>query len=703
MKYVPALLSLLALALICAMPAEAGSNRMLIADQSNWGAKQGFVLDCENDAPDGSACPLSTLKLIVGAADGTEWRYLRDVGPWAFGHEYKVVGKIADGNESLTVDGVSVGQTAATMIVGHDNLNINMQPDWARADADYQIVIDHVTVQSGKASVDKDFSNVATRSAALVMLQPNAPTVIQGGMDLSSNSVTVTASFHFAAKPSLKDVSPLIDQYGQVILATFPGKVATDADLDPEGLAENQRLNQIGTPPGFDQYGGRTDLGWMGKSTGYFHVEKHNGTWWMVTPGGSPCFYTSVCSVPSLDWDGTPITGREGLYSSLPDKTGPFADAWKTNMWGSDPGVSYFSFRAANLIRKFSGDWRTKETNLSLRRLRTLGFSGVSKWGGVDGLPNVPVLHVTATKLLRHYDIFDSAVAQQIVDSLTSQIKPHLTDTDIVGWSIGNEYDEIITPDEVTDILKRDAGTLAKKALVDEALKTIYSGDVSKLSAAWKITASTADEVYANQTPQPPADDLEALRKFYADKYYAFLYSAVKTIDPNHLYLGFWIVPNWWVNDSDWALIAAHVDVIGYDRYADQFADDAFSKLLASTDMPAYCGEFSYPSDFDGLRGFGRYATRVSSEEDAGLAYERWIDDAATNPHVVGGGWFEYHDEPITGRGSGHGQDLTYGEDYAFGLYTEQDQPRWTLLTHMRKANLAAATLRNTVVVPGTN
>lgn len=509
--------------------------------------------------------------------------------------------------------------------------------------------------------------------------------------DGSPNGITTDAGFGMGAS------TPLIDRYGQLISANYPGKIAADSDLDPEAKKEYARLSKLGAPAGFDAFGGRTDLGWTSQASGYFRVEKHMGTWWFITPAGHPCFYTSVSAAPSPDWPGTPVTGREGLYSGLPDRTGRFADAWKTDMWGENQGTSYFSFRAANLIRRFSGDWRAKEAALTVGRLRTLGFCGVAKWGGVDGLPKVPVLHIDAPRLLRHPDIFDPSVDQKVTESLTSQITPHLRDPEVVGWSIGNQYDEIVTTDEITDILGRDADTAAKKALVDDALSSIYGGDPAKLASSWQITADTAEEIYASRYPQPPASDLEAMRRFFADKYYAFLYNAVKAIDPNHLYIGFWISSGPWLDDSDWALIAAHVDVIGYDRYADQFADDAFAKLLASTDKPAYCGEFSYPPDFDGARGFGRYGTFVHSEEEAGIAYDRWIHDAARNPYVVGGGWFEYFDEPLTGRGPGQGPEQVYGENYAFGLYTEQDQPRWAMLDLMRSANLAAARIRNGV------
>ena len=135
---------------------------------------------------------------------------------------------------------------------------------------------------------------------------------------------------------------PQVDRYGQLIAANYAGKLVSDADLDPDAVRETEQLARIGTPVGFDRYGGRTDLGWKSRSTGYFRVETRRGVWWLITPLGNPCFYTSVSAVPSVDWDGTPVTGRDGLFSGLPDSSGRFASAWKKDMWGENQGNGLF-------------------------------------------------------------------------------------------------------------------------------------------------------------------------------------------------------------------------------------------------------------------------------------------------------------------------------------------------------------------------
>jgi hypothetical protein len=263
----------------------------------------------------------------------------------------------------------------------------------------------------------------------------------------------------------------------------------------------------------------------------------------------------------------------------------------------------------------------------------------------------------------------------------------------VLGWSLGNEYDEIIKRGEIETILAKPADVPAKRALVDHAVKTIYDGDAARAADAWQVEGATREALYG-ATPEPWADDIEALRQFYQDRYYAFIYRTVKEIDPNHLYLGNWIVPNWWESEDDWRIIARHCDVIGFDRYAAEWEDELVTRLAAETDKPILCGEFSLPAWYEGLRGFGRFHTHAEDDADAGELYDGWVRAAATDPYCVGLLWFHYRDQPLTGRGPGRGAMPYFGEHFAFGLVAETDRPKWDLVRRMRDVNLRAAALR---------
>ncbi len=139
-------------------------------------------------------------------------------------------------------------------------------------------------------------------------------------------------------------------------------------------------------------------------------------------------------------------------------------------------------------------------------------------------------------------------------------------------------------------------------------------------------------------------------------------------------------------------------DVIGYDLYNDQAAPDFLAPLLRETDKPALCGEFCFPPLYHGTRGFGLFGNVHAVDDDAGRRYQSYVGGAARNPFCVGTCWFHLRDEPLTGRGPGHGPDLVYGEDYALGLVDVTDTPKWDLVTRVRAENLAATAQRLAVM-----
>jgi hypothetical protein len=312
----------------------------------------------------------------------------------------------------------------------------------------------------------------------------------------------------------------------------------------------------------------------------------------------------------------------------------------------------------------------------------------------VPGVVYAPVLgHWDVTGLVRHPDVYDPQVRVAFRESLRKQIEPERSNPLVLGWSLGNEYDEIVTKAEALEILGKPEATPARRELLRWAIVKLYGGDAAAAARAWKVADATEQGVIAGR-PELPDSDLERVRLEYARAYFEFVYKTVKELDPDHLYLGFWIVPGWWENADDWRVSAPFCDVIGYDRYSHDFMDASLTALVKETGKPILCGEFSFPPTYRGERGFGVYGTNVPDEASAGDAYATWVAAAARDPHCVGVIWFQYRDQPLTGRGPGQGADLVYGEHYAFGVVDLCDRPKTVLVERMRKANLAAPALR---------
>jgi len=666
--------------------------RFYLASQHSWGERRGFYLDLENSSEGEEPCKVGGLRLILGVADGKNWRFIVSGPPWDFEKIYKVLATISPEGAELRVDGKLVGESKGGFVPFLGELWANHIPGWASGPAEYIVLQNSLKLEGGGRRLDIEFEE-ARRPLPLLLFEPQAPRRLNWRVG-EGETLSVEAVFELVRRPGIEGFAPYIDRYGQCRYADWPGKVRSDEDLKRAHEEELRRLRAWGAPKGYDGFGGFKLSGWGEEPTGFYRIVKRRGFYWLVTPEGNPCFYIGVCTAPALTWDMTPVTGREFLFEWLPPKEGLYRSAWGRDVWGAGDGAEYVALHTCNLLRKFGERWREEGMELTRLRLKVWGFSGIGKWGGMEGLPYIPVLSRAGVPCIsRLPDVFDPEVKAAFRKRLAEQILPQRDNPYILGWSLGNEFDEIVTKSEVLAILGRPLPSPAKRAFVEFALESIYGGDLEKLARSWGSGSPNLDQLLRTEL-RPPPEDLTKIRRFYADRYYAFVYRTVKELDPNHLYLGFWIVPDWWEEEEDWSLIARHCDVLGYDRYALDFADQRLWRLFREAEKPVLCGEFSFPAWYGGMRGFGLYPVWAEDEAHSGELYQRWLYDAARNPYCVGVCWFQYRDQPLTGRGPGRGPRLVLGEHYAFGLVDVTDRPKWPLVERVREANLKAARWR---------
>ena len=97
-------------------------------------------------------------------------------------------------------------------------------------------------------------------------------------------------------------------------------------------------------------------------------------------------------------------------------------------------------------------------------------------------------------------------------------------------------------------------------------------------------------------------------------------------------------------------------------------------------EKPALIGEFQFGSTDTGLFWPGLYDVFVEAER--GSAYAAYLQSALANPDIVGCHWFQYVDEPLTGR-------LLDSENGHMGFVSVTDTPYAGLVSAARAANLA--------------
>jgi hypothetical protein len=156
-----------------------------------------------------------------------------------------------------------------------------------------------------------------------------------------------------------------------------------------------------------------------------------------------------------------------------------------------------------------------------------------------------------------------------------------------------------------------------------------------------------------------------------------FAAEALRRHDPDHLFLGSRFA---WQTAEAVEACARWCDVVSFNRYRRSIAEDDEWARFHALGKPALIGEFHFGSVDRGL--FWEGLVGVGREEERGPAYAHYLRSVANNPDFVGTHWFQYVDEPLTGR-------TLDGENGHVGFVTVADLPYKGLVAAAREANQA--------------
>jgi hypothetical protein len=183
------------------------------------------------------------------------------------------------------------------------------------------------------------------------------------------------------------------------------------------------------------------------------------------------------------------------------------------------------------------------------------------------------------------------------------------------------------------------------------AVDAILAGSASPLQKELKAFLAAGD------TP-------ERRRQFLLDTYRKFVETVTAAIhkhDPNHLVLGLRFGSS---APPDIVTASKVFDVYSLNNYAYAVNQQELDKVRKLIDKPVLIGEFHFGTPG---RGMTPGLKQVTSQEERGVAYRYYVENAAADPSVVGAHWFEWADEPSTGRFD--------GENYNIGLVDVTDRP----------------------------
>jgi hypothetical protein len=171
-------------------------------------------------------------------------------------------------------------------------------------------------------------------------------------------------------------------------------------------------------------------------------------------------------------------------------------------------------------------------------------------------------------------------------------------------------------------------------------------------------------------TGDTPARRREFIYRAF-EKFLEVTMAAIRRHDPNHLILGLRFGG---ANVPPEMLQACRVfDVYSLNVYNSQLDVKRLEEIHRVTGRPIIIGEFHF-----GVPGRGLAAglVQVRDQAERGIAYRHYVEQAAAFPAVIGTSWFQWVDQPCTGRMD--------GENYNIGIVDVTDRPYPDLVEAMR-------------------
>lgn len=485
---------------------------------------------------------------------------------------------------------------------------------------------------------------------------------------------------------------PFVDKFGQNKFAEYPGKLKTEAEWKNRIETENKEINRAPAVRDRDKFGGWAQ-GPKLDASGWFRTAKIDGRWWLVTPEGYLFFSLGINTVTPEE--ATFIDDRDGWFEELPDPKGKFEDAYGYTSSSHSMAEAIggkgktFGFYIANQIRKYGANWKQEWRKNVFRRLPAWGFNTIGNWSRWDILGSSPVPYTATGNVGGNFrvleaakgywgylpDFFDPEYAKAVEASLAPLAAKHANNIYCIGYFVDNEM-AWEAAEQGTLLCPTDQP--CRIYLID-MLKEKYTS-IENLNRAWGTSAANWDELRNPANPNKAfKEDMDRYIYLLARQYFSVVKNTLNKYAPNHLYLGCRFA---WSHPQAIKACADVADVVSVNVYDRGISADYYTDL----GKPLIIGEFHFGALDRGMLHTGLVAT--ANQDERAQAYADYVKSVAQNPAFVGCHWFEYIDEPLTGR-------WLDGENYNIGFVDITDTPYPEMVAAAKKINAQVYEIHN--------
>lgn len=478
-----------------------------------------------------------------------------------------------------------------------------------------------------------------------------------------------------------------VDRFGQMIGFDFDQRISREEELQADVLHD---ADYYGGLPSFDRSrwgslpGSGERFGLSG--TGFFRVAKLQQRFVLVDPDGDVFFSLGCNGIGYVGETYTLVEGRHADYEFLPEFSGQYKDAF----YEGDPNRP--SFYVMNQIRKYDVFSPSEFYSRSVERMQAWGFNSEGAWSehGQDGreleyFPQVGFLTLPKAYLYGpgFFDVYQAGVKEAVLEAFVLQgLETRAEDPRLIGYFFDNEIPYHLFRQWTLG----NEGSNDVKLHLAQFLSERYT-DLAAFNLAWDLEAESfaalQQENLVLKTPQAEAD-FDAFFEMYLRDFYRLVHDVFRALDPNHLLLGDRYLASTMNNPKlrDQLALAAgsYLDVLSYNYYANTPDVARLQRMSELSGRPLILSEFHYAEPTSGLQGGVRI---VKNEQEKGLAYRNYVEQAAASGVVVGTHWFIYLDQAGTGRWF----EGIHGEAFGVGLLNVCDRPYKILAEEMMKTH----------------
>jgi hypothetical protein len=180
--------------------------------------------------------------------------------------------------------------------------------------------------------------------------------------------------------------------------------------------------------------------------------------------------------------------------------------------------------------------------------------------------------------------------------------------------------------------------------------------------ADWEALAQAGPDGLPGRNNDALQADLAAFVTSFATRYFTTVRDALKKHDPDHMYLGCRFA---WKTKEAVEAAAKVCDIVSFNIYQ-RAVDPQEWAFLNELGKPAIIGEYHVGATDRGMFHTGLVA--ATDQNDRAAIFAGYLRSVIDHPALVGCHWFQYSDQPITGRAYD-------GENYNIGFVNVADTP----------------------------